>query len=297
MAGPIVILGAGGMLGTAFRQLAPTLWERDGERARFFDRSACDVTDATSIRDAIAPGVSLVVNCAAYTDVDKAESDEAGALALNARAPGLIAERCMDVGATLVHFSTDYVFPGDADRPYGVDEPRRPLGAYGRSKARGEEAVERAFSAWRPGAPGGSLIIRTSWLYAPHAKNFVRTIARASRERPTLRVVSDQRGRPTSCRTLAEAAVRLAATNERGAFHVSDAGECTWFDLATAVARRANPACRVDPCTTSEYPRPARRPAYSVLDLSRTENLIGPMPDWRVSLDAVLTKMEGQGWE
>lgn len=296
MVRPIVILGAGGMLGTSFRVHARELWpQMPGDSLRFLDRAACDVTNAGAVRAAVPEGTGAVINCAAWTDVDKAEADEAGADALNATAPGLIAERCREVGAVVVHFSTDYVFPGDGAQPYRVDDPRRPLGAYGRSKARGEEAVERTHRGWRAGDRGGFLVVRTSWLYAAHGKNFVRTIAKACLERPSLRVVNDQRGRPTSCETLVRATARLLSSSAYGIVHACDAGECTWFDLARAVVQRVNPACEVSPCTTAEFPRPARRPAYSVLDLSRTENLIGPLPDWRVSLGSVLSKMSDGG--
>ena len=151
-----------------------------------------------------------------------------------------------------MHYSTDYVFPGDASAPYAVDAPRAPIGAYGRSKLLGEQRSSRSAAEW--------LCLRTSWLYAPWGKNFVLTIAGLARERQSLRVVNDQRGRPTCCETLAWITERLLDAGERGMRHACDGGECTWFDLATDIAARVNPSCVVEPCATSEYPRPARRP-------------------------------------
>ena len=169
-----------------------------------------------------------------------------------------------------------------------MDAPLRPLNAYGRSKAVGERHIAEQVS--QGGA--SALEIRTSWLYAPWGKNFVRTIAAAARQRPTLKVVNDQRGRPTSCEHLARTTLRLLAANARGVLHVTDGGEASWFDFATRIAAMANPACRVDPCTSAEYPRPAKRPANSVLDLGPAEALVGPMPHWHENLDLVLSRLE-----
>lgn len=281
MAFPVVILGAAGMLGGAWARQTPA-WKGRAERVRLLTRRECDLLDAASVRRAVAPGVEVVINCAGYTDVDRAESEEAAATNLNGDAVGALAERCREVGALLVHFSTDYVFAGDATRPYVVDHPRSPINAYGRGKARGEQLIEQAVGA------DGALVVRTSWLYAPHGRNFVRTIASLAAERPALRVVSDQRGRPTSCDALVAATRGLIDAGARGVFHVCNSGECTWFDLASAVAQRVNPACIVQPCTSAEFPRPARRPMYSVLDLGRAEGVVGGLPDWRTSLDRVL---------
>lgn len=277
------MLGANSMLARAIRarfESADSAFHAAG--ARFLGRAECDITDASSVARAITPGVSLVVNCAAYTNVDLAETEERAACAVNGAGVGLLADRCARVGATLVHYSTDYVFPGDATEPYAIDAPRAPIGAYGRSKLEGELALERSGADW--------LCLRTSWLYAPWGKNFVLTIAKLARERPSLRVVNDQRGRPTSCETLAWITERLLVAGERGMRHACDGGECTWFDLATDIAARVNPACVVEPCSTAEFPRPARRPAYSVLDLSQTERITGPLPHWRHALTRTLER-------
>ena len=183
-----------------------------------------------------------------------------------------------------MHYGTDYVFSGEADAPYPVHAPQAPLSAYGRSKADGERRV------WASGAR--SLLVRTSWLYAPWAKNFVRTIAAAAKSKPELRVVDDQRGRPTSAEHLAATTWALVERNIAGIVHVTDGGECSWFELATAVAAAVAPECKVLPCTTAEFPRPAKRPRYSVLDVAKTEALVGPMPRWQDNLADVLGRLE-----
>lgn len=194
-------------------------------------------------------------------------------------------EMCFgDAVQILVHVSTDYVFDGAASEPYETDRQRSPLGAYGRTKAVGEEIIEASGCEY--------IIARTSWLYAPWAKNFVRTMAWLTDEKDQIKVVADQRGRPTSAEHLAETLVKLADANARGFYHATDGGECTWFDFACAIRDGLGHKCNIEPCTTDEFPRPAPRPAYSVLDLSKTERLIGPMADWRDNLSAVLAALE-----
>ena len=284
-----LILGAGGMLATVWAERVAaaggTLPGLGG--VGLLDQSACDITSAESVTRAVTPGVRAVINCAAYTAVDQAETDEAKATEINGHAVGLLARRCREVGAAMVHYSTDYVFDGSASAPYRVDHPRAPISAYGRSKAVGEELLERSGAEF--------LNLRTAWLYAHCGGNFVRTIAKAAREKPVLRVVNDQRGRPTSCATLVDITLRLLAAGARGTLHACNSGECTWFDLASAIVERVNAAsggaCRVDPCSSAEYPRPARRPAYSVLDLTPTERLIGPITPWREGLGPVLDRI------
>jgi dTDP-4-dehydrorhamnose reductase len=277
----LLLIAPDGMVGRAFAELL----EARGASARTVAWPAFDLTDSRAIERAVIPGTAIVVNCGAWTDVDGAESHEAEALAINGTAVGCLADRCRDVGAVLVHFSTDYVFGGDASRPYGIDHPRAPLNAYGRTKARGEEAIEAA--------GGEYLLIRTSWVYAPWGKNFVRTIARLGRERAALRVVDDQRGRPTSAEHLAATALALVEGGLRGVFHVTDGGETSWYGVARAAVEGLGLSCRVEPCSSAEYPSPARRPAYSVLDVSATESALGAaMPGWRANLGSVLARLE-----
>lgn len=279
--GRVLALGMGGML---YRAMAAVLrsrnivWDAPG-------LDQLDLRDGNSIERTLRVGYSLVINCAAYTDVDGAESDETTATAVNGTGVGLLAQWCRGQGALLVHYSTDYVFDGAASRPYRVDDPPRPLGAYGRSKALGERLIAESGCDY--------LMIRTSWLYAPWGKNFVRTIARLARDgRTPLKVVSDQRGRPTSAEHLAGTTVALLDRGARGTWHVTDGGECTWFDFAREIAGAINPAVEVLAQTTLELGRPAPRPAYSVLDISATESLLGPMPHWKDNLRDALARLE-----
>lgn len=278
--GPVLVIGATGMLGRACTELLRAL-NVDVITADF---PGLDLRESGSIARAVDGRCPVVINCAAHTDVDGAEADLDTALAVNARGVGWLAQRCGEVGATLVHYSTDYVFDGRATAPYRIDHPKSPVNAYGRSKAEGEEALI--------GSGARFLLIRTSWLYAPWGKNFVRTIARLGAAKPTLRVVNDQHGRPTSAERLAETTLALLQTGETGIFHAADGGECTWYDFAHAIVTGLGLPTIIDPCTSAEFPRPAARPAYSVLDLSRTESLIGPRRLWTESLASVLLRLE-----
>lgn len=242
------------------------------------DRTAVDLADRASI-DRIPATTRVVVNCAAYTNVNEAERNEVEAHAANAVSVGWLAERCHMIDATLVHYSTDYVFDGAACAPYAVDHPRAPINAYGRSKAAGEARLEASGASY--------LLIRTSWLHAPWGANFVRRIAKLAAERDELQVVNDQRGRPTSVESLARTTFALLDAGARGTFHATDGGDATWFDLAKAVAAYVRPVCHVAPCSSVE--QSTRRPTYSVLDLSRTEALVGSMQPWQ---DALRTTLE-----
>jgi dTDP-4-dehydrorhamnose reductase len=276
----ILIVGANGMLARAFREQL----DAAGRAYEGLDLPELDITDAQQVEAALKPGHSAVLNCSAYTNVDAAETDEATASRVNGLGVENLASSCAERNIPLVHFSTDYVFSGYASEPYKVDEALKPLGAYGRSKALGEQAVRVA--------GGPFLILRTSWLYAPWANNFVRTIFKASSQRPLLKVVNDQRGRPSSAEHVARVSLQLLDQNARGTFHVTDGGECTWFDFATEIVRLSGHTCTVQPCTSEEYTRPAKRPPYSVLDLGPTEALVGPMSDWRQNLANVMGKLE-----
>lgn len=231
-----------------------------------------DLSKPSSI-DLPLASASAVINCAAYTNVDGAEADEETALAVNGTAVESIAKACKSAAIPLIHFSTDYVFDGHARAPIPVDAPRAPLSAYGRTKARGEEMLEKS------GAD--HLLIRTSWVYAPWGNNFVKTIAKLLSEKDELRVVDDQRGRPTHVFGLAARSLDLLERGQRGVFHITDAGECTWFGFASAIAEQLKSPCRVLPCTTAEFPRPAPRPAYGVLDTTKADELLGPARHFR----------------
>jgi dTDP-4-dehydrorhamnose reductase len=225
--------------------------------------------------------------------VDKAESERERAYAVNEGAPRALATWAASRGIPLVHVSTDYVFDGEKSAPYVEDDPIAPLGVYGASKAAGEQAVRQA-------APR-HLILRTSWVYAPHGANFVRTMLRLAADRDQLRVVHDQRGRPTSARQLAEVIAELAPQMRDpsfayGTYHFAGAGACTWWELASAVLDRAQPHTgrrpQIVPITTAEYPTPARRPRSSVLDTTKLEQVFGLRPTaWTVELDRTLAEL------
>lgn len=278
--GPVLLIGVGGMLHRAWTQVLA----RWGLTHISPSLDELDLTRPQTLEKALSSGHRLVINCAAYTDVDGSEKDEALATAVNGTGVGDLARACKAAGALLVHYSTDYVFNGQGKRPYRCDDPREPLGAYGRSKALGERLIEESGCE--------HLLIRTSWLYAPWAKNFVRTIAGFVRQKRPLRIVHDQRGRPTSAEHLARASLELVERGARGIWHVTDGGECTWFEFAVEIARRIDASVPVEPITTAELNRPAARPAYSVLDLERTEALLGPMPHWKDELADVMARLE-----
>lgn len=280
--GPAAVVGALGMLGRAWREMLQT----HGIEHAGLDLPTLDITDPDSIAEHIGKDVRTVINCAAFTDVDGCEGREPVARKINAQAVGTLADHCKAIGATLIHYSTDYVFDGKADSPYPTDHRRDPINAYGRTKAQGEKLIEAAGCDY--------LLVRTSWLYAPWARNFVSSMIRLTRERDELNVVDDQRGRPTSAQHLASASLALLEKGERGVFHVTDGGECSWYEFACEIKRLAGNECDVRPCTSSEFQRPAPRPAYSVLDISKTESVLGPMPDWKQHLAQVIGQMEPQ---
>jgi dTDP-4-dehydrorhamnose reductase len=278
-----LVTGSGGQLG---RDVLRALADRD---VVGLTRTELDIADPASVANAFtthAPDV--VINTAAWTDVDGAEADEAGANAVNREGPANLAARCASGGATLIHISTDYVFDGTATVPYDEGAPLAPQSAYGRSKAAGEQAVLES------GAD--SYVVRTAWLYGAGGRNFVRTIATLARkgngDQP-VNVVDDQRGSPTWTYDVARGLAALVDDRpEQGIYHVTNAGETTWFGFARAIfaAVGADPQ-RVQPVTTSEFPRPAPRPAYSVLGDRRWRTAGLPaLPPWQDALHAAIAK-------
>jgi dTDP-4-dehydrorhamnose reductase len=274
----VLVTGGRGMLATT---LVPTLVGA-GHEVWAPGREELDVTDAVAVERALLDRrPDAVVQCAAYTAVDRAEAEEAEAHRLNAEAAGIVARSCQSVGSVFVYPSTDYVFPGEGERPFRPTDPTGPVNAYGRSKLAGEEAARGA---------GRALVVRTSWLYGRGGPNFVETIARLASERPTLEVVDDQIGRPTWTGTLAEVLLGLLERAAIGTFHASDGGDpVSWFDFAREIVKRLSLETCILPVPTGAVPRPARRPRYSVLDLAETAALLGrPLPDWRTALDRYL---------
>jgi dTDP-4-dehydrorhamnose reductase len=278
----IAVTGAGGMLGQAVVAAAA---ER-GHQVVALTRAEADVTDAAALRAALAGAApDAIVNCAAWTDVDGAESDEDAATAVNGTGAARVAAAAAACGARLVHVSTDYVFDGSKRDPYVESDPVAPASAYGRSKLAGERAVEAV-------APNHA-IARTAWLFGTGGTNFVDTMLRLGSERDEVRVVTDQVGCPTWTGDLAPALLDLAAAEATGVFHLAAAGQCSWHDLAAAAMRRAGLDCAVAPTTTAEFPRPAARPAYSVL---RSERAGTPaLPAWQDGLAAYLDQRVPMG--
>ncbi|GAB3072825.1 dTDP-4-dehydrorhamnose reductase [Micromonospora schwarzwaldensis] len=281
----LLVTGAGGMLG---RDLLAVLRARPDRAVTATTRADLDVTDPAAVHDAVG-GHDVVLNAAAWTDVDGAQTRERDATAVNGDAVAYLARACAATGAKLVHVSTDYVFGGDATRPYPEHAPTGPVNAYGRSKLAGERAVARLL-------PDGGYVVRTAWLYGTHGRNFVTTVLRLATERDRLDVVADQHGQPTWSYRLAERLVALAdaalaGDAPPGVYHGTSGGETTWYGLARAVftLRGLDPE-RVRPTTSDRFPRPAPRPRYSVLAHDRWAAAKLPPPgDWLADLTEALT--------
>ena len=280
----ILVFGKTGQVATELqRQAEVTALGRD--QADLSDPQAC----AAVIAD-LRP--SVVINAAAYTAVDRAESEEALATIINADAPATMARACADLGIPFVHISTDYVFAGGGDRPWHPDAPTAPLGAYGRSKCLGEEGVRAAGGVYA--------ILRTSWVVSAHGQNFVKTMLRLGAERAALSVVADQIGGPTPVRAIAAACLSIAGqlvsdATKTGTYHFAGAPDTSWADFARAIMAAANLPCRIDDIPTSAYPTPAKRPLNSRMDCSATEAAFGiPRPDWRAGLDAIMSELEAR---
>ncbi|MEV6659309.1 dTDP-4-dehydrorhamnose reductase [Nocardia fluminea] len=271
----LIVTGARGLLGRQILRLAP--------QARGFGRAELDITDRAAVDAVLTPG-AVLINCAAYTAVDAAETDVAAAFAANATGPGVLAAACAAAGARLIHVSTDYVFPGTARTPYEPDDPTGPETVYGRSKLAGEQAVLAL----------GAQVVRTAWVYSGVEGDFVATMRRLEAERDTVTVVNDQLGSPTSAADLAAGLLELSTRPDAPrVLHATNSGTATWFDLAAAVFTElgADPG-RVLPCTSSEFPRPAPRPAYSVLSPA-VWNAAGltPLRPWRIALTDTLSRL------
>ena len=278
-----LITGGGGMVAT---DLCQELEARDADVVSVSKREL-DVTDADAVLRTVGDvKPSIIVNCAAYTRVDDAEANEPAATAINGSAVELLADAANRVDAVLVHISTDFVFDGRKREPYEVNDATSPLSAYGRSKLVGEHAAQSAKK---------HLIVRTAWLFGIHGHNFVEAIRNQVKKGTNpLRVVNDQRGRPTYTPHLAHAIIRLAQNDAaRGIVHYADDDECTWYDFARAIVDELGARTEVVPVATAEFPRPATRPAYSVLSTERYERLTGVLPEsWRDGLHEYLSLRE-----
>ncbi len=288
----ILITGANGQLGTELTRQSPN----SGFSAIPVDLPEVDITRADPVRAAIQDGgAALVINCAAYTQVDKAESQEMPAYHVNCVGPAVLAHVCADAGIPLIHVSTDFVFDGARQSPYLETDPISPMSVYGKSKAVGDAVVERILPQ--------HIIIRTAWLYALHGQNFVKTILRLGTERDVVRVVSDQMGCPTCAADLAEAilimadAIRTKENIAWGTYHYCGKGITSWHGFAQAILDIAQShvplkTSLVEPITTDQYPTPAKRPAYSALNCDKIEKEFGIQTrPWRESLEKTLMQL------
>ncbi len=292
---PILIIGRQGQVAFELRRSLLPL----GDIVALDRRSdpAVDLADPDRVVAAVREiKPQLIVNAAAYTAVDRAEAEPELAEKINAVAPGILAEKAKHLGAGLIHYSTDYVFPGDGDCPYREDDPTGPQSVYGRTKLAGEEAIRASgCDHW---------ILRTAWVYGAHGKNFLLTMLRLMREREQIGVVADQHGTPTWSRVIATTTAAMLARHPvaetSGTYHLTCLDQTTWYDFAREIRRRAialgmldaDTAARITPITTTDYPTPARRPAYSVLDTTRLRTVFAlSLPDWTSSLRLCLEEM------
>lgn len=290
----ILVCGANGQVGHELVDRARTY----GLEALGMTREQLDITRTEAVCDAVHNlGPGLVINAAAYTHVDNAEANAAQAYAVNRDGAASLAEACRRASIPLLHISTDYVFSGEARQPYKETDAVAPTGVYGESKLAGERAIQTALQQ--------HLILRTSWVYGVHGHNFVKTMLRLGRQRDALSVVADQHGCPTAAASIAEVLLELAKRHLKGerlawgTYHYSGRSPCTWYDFAVEIFRQAaakgllDKEPKVSSISTSQYPTPARRPAWSVLDCSKFESTFGiPTHDWREELAGVLDALQ-----
>lgn len=282
----VLVTGAKGQLGTAIR-----ISREAPDDATYIDLDELELSDTEAVNryiNELKP--TVIINCAAYTNVDGAEDDYATADAANRQAPANLANAALAVGATLIHISTDYVFDGNASEPYTEESATHPLSVYGATKLAGEQAITQ--SGCR------HIIIRTAWLYSPFGRNFVKTMMKLTHDKPSLKVVADQKGSPTCALDLADAICHIIRHNkldQQGIYHYSNQGTCTWHEFATEICREAGNTCDIAPCTTEEYPTRAHRPHYSVMSTEKIRSTFGiDIPQWRDSLHTCIEILKQQ---
>jgi len=285
----ILVTGSNGQLGNEMRRVAATALAQ--HEFIFTDVAELDITDAAAVLKA-AEGVQVIVNCAAYTNVDKAEDERDMARLINATAVRNLAAAAKACGALLIHISTDYVFGGDGNTPYTEDASPRPLGVYGATKLEGEQAISSVGCR--------AIVLRTAWLYSVHGKNFVKTMRSLMSSRPQIKVVFDQVGSPTYAGDLADAIGSIIEANpaggQLGIFHFSNEGVCSWYDFAIAIRNLSGlSSCDVLPCHSCEFPSKVKRPSFSVLDKAKIRAAFGiRIPHWRESLIACIKQLDEQ---
>lgn len=281
----ILVTGANGQLGNEIRRRS----EASANRYIFTDVAELDITDAEAVmRLAQKERPSVIINCAAYTNVDKAEDDEQTAHLINCTAVANLASAAKAVDAVLVHISTDYVFDGCGCRPYTEDAEVAPTGAYGRTKLAGERAVAKSGCRY--------VIIRTAWLYSSFGRNFVKTMRTLTGEREALQVVFDQVGTPTYAGDLADAILHIVEEeryNKCGVYHYSNEGVCSWYDFAKEICTMSGNECNINPCHSNEFSSKVARPHYSVLDKSKIKQTFGlSIPHWKESLAKCIEELK-----
>ena len=283
----ILVTGANGQLGCEMRRLGAV----SPNNYIFTDVAELDITNADAVMHVARHySIDAIVNCAAYTNVDKAESDEATAELINATAVANLAAAMKEVGGTLFHVSTDYVFGSEGNTPRTEDMPLNPLGVYGRTKLHGEQAILESGCK--------ALIFRTAWLYSEFGNNFLKTMMRLTAEKEQLNVVFDQVGTPTYAGDLALAIFSILEAGvyegNEGVYHFSNEGVCSWYDFAVEIAAVAgNTGCRINPCHSSEFPSPVKRPPYSVLDKTKIKNTFDiDIPHWRESMEYCIKRIK-----
>ena len=283
----ILVTGANGQLGNEMRRLGAV----SPNNYIFTDVAELDITNADAVMHVAKHySINAIINCAAYTNVDKAESDEATAELINATAVANLAAAMKAVGGTLFHVSTDYVFGSEGNTPRTEDMPLNPLGVYGRTKLHGEQAIAESGCK--------ALIFRTAWLYSEFGNNFLKTMMRLTAEREQLNVVFDQVGTPTYAGDLALAIFSIIEAGvyegNEGIYHFSNEGVCSWYDFAVEIAAAAgNANCRINPCHSSEFPSPVTRPPYSVLDKTKIKNTFDiDIPHWRESMEYCIKRIK-----
>lgn len=283
----ILITGANGQLGNEMRKVSAV----SPNNYIFTDVAELDITDAKAVDDFVkANNVNIIVNCAAYTNVDKAEDDEVTAEKINATAVANLAQAIKGVNGTLFHISTDYVFGSEGNTPRSENMPLNPLGAYGRTKLHGEQAIAEVGCK--------ALIFRTAWLYSEFGNNFLKTMLKLTAERENLNVVFDQVGTPTYAGDLAIAIFTIIESNiyngNEGVYHFSNEGVCSWYDFATEIAVAVgNTKCNIQPCHSNEFPSKVTRPPFSVLDKSKIKKTFGlEIPHWRESMIYCINRLK-----
>ena len=294
MANRILVTGANGQLGSEIRHAATrgndSYIFTDVVMAEGITTTYLDITDREAVRTFVTENdINIIINCAAYTNVDRAEEEKDRAMLLNATATENLAQAMKEVEGLLIHISTDYVFGGDGNKPYTEEQPTAPKSVYGDTKLRGEEAIMSVGCR--------HIIIRTAWLYSTYGNNFLKTMLCLTSERESISVVNDQIGTPTYAADLAATIVAIIeggkAERNEGIYHFSNEGVCSWYDFAREIARVAgNRECKILPCLSSEYPSKVSRPAYSVLDKSKIKRTFGTtIPHWRESVERCVNKL------